>query len=692
MATNKVSSIEEQIEDWAKQYFNQAEIPYLTKTEAMDSEIDDALKIEESKKGGRGGNYPDIKLFIELDSSKVPVMIECKGTKGDLCKLDKNGVPANKSKDGSNNFKNISKYAVNGAVHYATAIFKYADSYSRIIAIGVNGYKNGNDTVYEISAWLISKKNFGVPKKIGDYTDLSFLKASNRSALALKLKDILLTDAERERMAFEFENTIEANLKKLNQTMHDDLHIAVGDRVELIAAMIMAGLGVKDKNGNTMVGNLTTSDLKGDKGKKIHDGYIIYNRVAEFLEASSLPADKCASIENTLERVLLHSNLEEPRKVKDTSRVESRLKTVYREVEQNIMPTFLSAEHLDFTGKLFNVLNEWVDIPDGERNDVVLTPRYVTEFMAKLAEVNMNSYVWDYAAGSGGFLISAMKLMLKDAEKQYKTSPEKYTDKENEIKKFQLLGCEIRPDIYLLAVLNMILMKDGSATILNVDSLEKFSGTYEQGERKGQNFPADVFLLNPPYSAQGKGFVFVEKALSRMKSGKACVLIQENAGSGNGLPYTKRLLENNTLLASIHMADIFRGKASVQTAVYLFEVGKPHDVNKYVKFIDFSDDGYTRQNRKKSSQDVNLRDTGNAAARYQEVVDIILGRKLLRECEYLTEETYIEDKITDNGDDWTFNQHIVIDLTPTEDDFKKAVADYLSWKVGAILRGEIEIE
>ena len=55
MATNKVSSIEEQIEDWAKQYFNSVKIPYLTKTEAMDPEIDDALKIEESKKGGKGG-------------------------------------------------------------------------------------------------------------------------------------------------------------------------------------------------------------------------------------------------------------------------------------------------------------------------------------------------------------------------------------------------------------------------------------------------------------------------------------------------------------------------------------------------------------------------------------------------------------------------------------------------------------
>ncbi len=692
MSKKNTSSIEEQIEDWTKRYLEANNLQYLTKTEPLDTEIDDALKSEESKKGGKGGNYPDIKLFIDIDSARVPIMIECKGTKGSLVKLGENGEPLNKKKDGTSNLTNINKYAVNGAVHYATAIFKYADNYSKIIAIGINGYKDGDSTIYEVSAWLISKKNFGLPKKIGEYTDLSFLAVENRNALSLKLKDILLTDAEREKMAFEFENTIEANLKTLNQTMHDDLHIAVGDRVELIAAMIMAGLGVKDEDGNVLVNSLMTIDLKGDKGRKNHDGYIIYNKVADFLEEKNLPADKRASIKNTLERVLLHSNLEIPRKVKNTSRFESRLKTVYREVEQNIMPTFLSAEHLDFTGKLFNVLNEWVDIPDGERNDVVLTPRYITEFMAKLTEVNMNSYVWDYAAGSGGFLISAMKLMLKDAEQRYKSSPQKYVDKVSDIKKYQLLGCEIRPDIYLLAVLNMILMKDGSATILNVDSLEKFSGTYEQGDRKGKDFPADVFLLNPPYSAPGKGFIFVEKALSRMKNGKACVLIQENAGSGYGLPYTKHLLKHNTLLASIHMSDIFNGKASVQTAIYLFDVGRPHNENKYVKFIDFSDDGYTRSNRKKSSLDVNLRDTGNAIARYQEVADVILGRKLLKDCEYLTDETYIEDKITPEGNDWTFNQHKKIDLIPTDDDLKKVIADYLAWKVGAILRGEIEVE
>lgn len=48
----------------------------------------------------------------------------------------------------------------------------------------------------------------------------------------------------------------------------------------------------------------------------------------------------------------------------------------------------------------------------------------------------------------------------------------------------------------------------------------------------------------------------------------------------------------------------------------------------------------------------------------------------------------IRDIISLEGDDWTFNQHKLIDTRPTEDDFKKVVSDYLAWKVGCILRGE----
>lgn len=167
------------------------------------------------------------------------------------------------------------------------------------------------------------------------------------------------------------------------------------------------------------------------------------------------------------------------------------------------------------------------------------------------------------------------------------------------------------------------------------------------------------------------------------------MLIQENAGSGNGLPYTQELLQRHTLVASIHMADIFSGKASVETAVYVFQVGVPHDANAMVKFIDMSDDGYTRQNRKKSSQEVNLRDTGDAKGRYAEVVDIVLGRKKKTDYYNAYNGTYIEDTIGLDGKDWTFAQHKKVDLMPTEADFRKTVADYLSWRVSQAIGGAV---
>lgn len=289
----------------------------------------------------------------------------------------------------------------------------------------------------------------------------------------------------------------------------------------------------------------------------------------------------------------------------------------------------------------------------------------------------MDSYVWDYATGSAGFLISAMKLMIDDAKKKLKGTPDLRDKKIRQIKAQQLLGIEKLPDIYILAVLNMILMEDGSSNILNKNSLTEYEGNYEQGEKIGEPFPADVFLLNPPYSEKGKGFVFVEKALNRMSKGRAAVLIQENAGCGKGLPYTKRILEHNKLIASIHMPDIFKGKSNVQTAIYLFEIGTAHETNDIVTFIDFSQDGFTRGNRRKSSQRVNLRDTNNAAERYQEIVDIVLDKK--QKTHYFDNYT-IKSTINLEGKDWLYKQHVDIDTFLEDIDFCNTVEKFIWWE------------
>ena len=659
-----MSSVEEQIEDWAKIHLNN--IKYYTKTEKINDEIENALKSAPSKRGGKGTNYPDIKLFIQTkEMKKIPVMIEVKGTKGSLIKTNTENEIDNVTKEGKPNYTNINKYAVNGAIHYANAIINYTESYKDVIAIGINGYKETDALKVELKVYFVSTRNYSIPKEVGKYTDLSFLQPEN-------IKQLDLTPEEIEQKSKEYENDIETKLKELNQKMQDDLKISVGSRVELISGMIMAGLGVKDK-----VEPLEIVDLKSENSERSNDGITIINKIDSFLYERNLPEEKKKMIINDLSRVFIYSDLWKP------INGESKLKTVYIFVKNNIMPIFTSAKHLDFTGKLFNVLNTWVDIPDSDRNDVVLTPRYVTELMAKLAKVDMNSYVWDYATGSAGFLISSMKLMINDAKNRIK-SPKELNEKIKEIKYTQLLGIEKRADIYMLAVLNMILMGDGSSNIIHKDSLKEYDGRYEQGTLNGKPFPANVFLLNPPYSADGKGFIFVEKALSRMKEGRAAILIQENAGSGNGLPYTKRILENNTLLASIHMANIFNGKATVQTAIYVFDIGKPHKKEQIVKFINFSNDGYTRQNRKKSGQDVNLKNTDHAIERYNELVNLVLyGRSYLN---LYTEEEYIEDTISLDGNDWTFSQHMKVDIEPKECDYENTVKEYLSWKIAELIK------
>lgn len=76
--------------------------------------------------------------------------------------------------------------------------------------------------------------------------------------------------------------------------------------------------------------------------------------------------------------------------------------------------------------------------------------------------------------------------------------------------------------------------------------------------------------------------------------------------------------------------DIFIGKSSVQTNIYVFRVGEAHHKDDIVKFIDFSNDGYKRANRKKSRANVNLKDVDRARERYQELAQLVrFGRSKL---------------------------------------------------------------
>jgi len=682
-----MASVEEKVEEKYKKILSSLDVRHYGKTEEINPSITAALKQADSKSGGNGKNYPDIQLLLDnKHGRRIPVMMEAKGNKGKLEKLNKDGEiigityfekDSGTHKAGDPNYSAVQQYAVNGALHYGSAILDGGD-YTEVIIVGLNGSqldKNGDVVDAEFKAYYVSEKNNRVPKLIKRLDAyMKLFKQMNIDKLYKELDTLNLSDEEREKIRSKAEATLEERVKGIHQSLYDDknLKTALGtnEKLYLFCGLIMAGLSVEG------VAPLNVSDFAGNDDDEDNDGTKILTRIKSFLKKKKCSDDKIDMIVGLLTPVFRKNVLWKP------TNGESIIRNLFKQVKQDIIPCLESNLHLDFTGKILNSLNDWVSIENDAKNDVVLTPRYVTTFMARLARTDKDSFVWDRAMGSAGFLVSAMDIMIKDASDKI-SDEEELDEKIRHIKEQQLLGIEILGNIYILAVLNMILMGDGSSNIINGDSHDT---------TLGEGFPATVFLLNPPYSADGKGFNFVEEALSQMTKGYACVLIQENAGAGQGLPYTKRILQKNTLIASIHMpADLFRGKSSPQTAIYVFEVAKPHNTNKLVKFIDFSIDGYRRQARKKSTQEVNLKDIDNAESRYAEVEAIILGEK--PKTNYYSRENgnIIEDTISLDGNDWTFNQHKKINIMPTDEDFKRTVADFLAWKVSSILKGEIDL-
>jgi hypothetical protein len=673
----KIQSVEPNITDLANGWLKSYELNYKLEQESVNSEIDQALKDYESETGGSGGNRVDAKLLLQdKNQNFYPILIEYKGYKDKLIKLDNNGQVENRTSKNEANLKNINGYAVNGAVHYANALLHHT-SYTDIIAIGMTGYKDEVGKIkHSIGVYYVSKSNFGVGQKVGEFSDFSFLASENFDDFIAVVKTLSLSQEEIDKAKEQREREIDISLTRLNNDIYQkNWGLSEKSRLFLVIASIISTIGVPNK-----VPVLEKNDLKSQSFAGGRDGDIILNRIKAFFDEKNIPSDKKTFVLNSLEGVLTAENIN-----KATDGV-SKLRIIFNKIVDDIGIYYKIGLTTDFTGKLFNELYGWLGFSKDTLNDVVLTPSYVSKLLVKLARVNKDSFVWDFATGSGGLLVAAMNEMLVDAKNTI-TSPHELTQKELMIKAEQLLGVELLEEVYMLAILNMILMGDGSSNILNKDSLLDFDGKYGFGNID-KDFPANAFILNPPYSAKGNGMIFVEKAINMMNSGYAAIIIQNSAGSGKAKEYNKQILEKNTLIASIKMPiNIFGGKASVQTNIYVFKVNEKHHKDEIVKFIDFSNDGYTRTNRKKASN--NLKDTDRAKERYEELVNLVrFGKTKLN---IFTDKEYHEGTIDPNsGSDW--NQTAPIDTKPTLADFQKTVSDYLAWEVSSILKQPTKTE
>ncbi len=131
-----------------------------------------------------------------------------------------------------------------------------------------------------------------------------------------------------------------------------------------------------------------------------------------------------------------------------------------------------------------------------------------------------------------------------------------------------------------------------------------------------------------------------------------------------------------------------------QTSIYVFRVKEKHPDNFKVRFIDFSNDGYKRSGRKKAKASKKLKDGGQAEARYEEVVNLVMnGASDLR---LLTHDEFKEDAIALSGDrygrDWNFTQHRHKYGSSSHADTYDIVESYQEWQVSNMSKNDVNIE
>ncbi|CAK2745039.1 type I restriction enzyme M protein [Vibrio crassostreae] len=658
--------LEEHVNDWVKSQFQSLklknQVDFFTES-AIPDYLKEALKGRAKTVNKTNFGKPD----FSLTKYKIPVVIENKLGSKKLLSQTKEGI---KFDD-----KSVANFAVNGALYYATGMIA-SGQYHEAIAIGIAGDSEGN---IEVKVYYVYGSGEKAHKLLDSVTTLDFLE--NEQTFNALYDDAILTDEEKHDILINSQAALQKYAKALNKLMHNH-NVTAPQRVLYVSGMLLSMQDVVDTTNAKVKDGLVPDDLKGLQSPRFLDGVCIVNQIESFLDEREIPSDKkrlmLASYSEISKDAQRDETTDLDKEVSKLLREESSAnKQIFTFIYHNI---FLSidamAGHLDIMGEMYSEFLKYA-LGDGKEIGIVLTPPYITKMMATILNVNQNSKVMDLATGSAGFLISAMEIMIQDAETTHGKQTTAANTQIEHIKKEQLLGIELNAEMFTLAATNMILRGDGSAKI------EK-GNTFNRPAELYTDFNANKLLLNPPFSFKENGMPFIAFGLDKMeKGGLGAIIIQDSAGSGKAISTNKELLKKHSLLASIKMpVDLFQPMAGVQTSIYIFEAHLPHDFDKTVKFIDFRSDGYKRTSRA-------LQELDEPSKRYADLIKLYkAGKNAKLEAAWNVDDIYVESFITQSGSDWNFDQHKKIETKPTFDDFRNTVAGYLAWEVEQLIKSD----
>lgn len=631
---------------------------------AMSDYMKESLKGASKTKEKSNYGIPD----FSIEKYSIPIVIEDK--LGNKWHEDRN-------KSGLKMDENsIRKFAVNGAVYYAKNMVA-SKKYDEVVAIGISAESKENVkiSVYYVFSALLE------PKKMDTYTTLDFVQS--KESFTEFYKAATVTEEEKHRIIIRTRDMILYHAKKINVLMND-FNIGVDQRVVYVSGMLLSMQDIMDEQGNIIDDGLIPDKLIGIQTKQNRDGVVIVRHLEEYLQQKhQIPEDKRNIMIDNFRMVIsgdtdrdkpnqIHKNVSKLCKT-DSSITKQIFIYLYEYIFKSIN---LSNGVIDLMAEMYSTFLKYA-LSDGAQLGKVLTPPYITNLMAHILDIDRNSRVIDLATGSAAFLVAAMDIMILDANNKFGKGTEKAKECIRKIKEEQLLGVETDAKMYTLAATNMILRGDGSTHIIKAD-------TFKLNETLLDGFAANRMLLNPPFSAEYNGLLFLEHGLDHMeKGGKAAVIIQDSVGAGKAIEPFERILSKHKMLASIKMpADLFNPNAIVQTSIYVFEAKTKHNYDlDVVKFIDFSNDGYKRTERV-------IKEVDSPEKRYVDIYLIYkLGRNAVNHPKFNSElwnldSSYCESTLSGKGNDLNFEHHGTSKQILDSVQLLNNIAKHLVWDMG----------
>lgn len=257
-----------------------------------------------------------------------------------------------------------------------------------------------------------------------------------------------------------------------------------------------------------------------------------------------------------------------------------------KELNDKVRP-FISVYHdFDVVGQFYG---EFLKYTGGDKKalGIVLTPRHVCDLFARLANVNKKSTVLDTCAGTGGFLVSAMFHMMKNA----------ITRKEKDrIKSSGLIGVEHLPNMYALAASNMILRGDGKANLHQ-------GSCFDPGITAAvKDHHCNVGMLNPPY-AQGDQdlheLVFVKQMLDCLMPGSIGIAIVPMSCAISPHQMREELMRVHTLEAVMSMPTELFYPVGTVPCIMVWTTGTAHNLSDRKTWFGYwKDDGFVKTKHK----------------------------------------------------------------------------------------------